>query len=71
MNANLATKPDPKRPYKAYASAAVTGLASFVAAWVADVPPFESKEIAAAAVGSITLAAASFGITFSVRNPKI
>lgn len=64
-------KDDPKRPWKAIASTAVSFVATFAGIWIADVDPFTAKE----AVGALVTAAIASGLTggaaFAVRNPKV
>lgn len=61
---------DPKRPYKAYASTALTVLAAFVTYWIADVDPFTTKEIAQGCLIGLVSGGLIGGTTFAVRNPK-
>ena len=60
---------DPKRPWKAYAAAALAGVSTFVTAWVSDVDPFTAKEIGAAVVAALIAAATTGGLTYAVKNP--
>ena len=60
---------DPKRPWKAYVATGVSALSIFVTAWVADVDPFTSKEIAAAVVAALIGAGLTGAGTFAIANP--
>ena len=60
---------DPKRPFKAYIATAVSALSIFVTAWVSDVDPFTSKEIAAAVVAALIGAGLTGAGTFAIANP--
>ena len=60
---------DPARPFKAYIATAVSALSIFVTAWVSDVDPFTSKEIAAAVVASLIGAGLTGVGTFAIANP--
>lgn len=60
---------DPKRPYKAYAGAAVTGVATFVAFWIGDDDPFTKKEAGQALLAALAACLPGFGIPFAVTNP--
>lgn len=61
---------DPKRPYKAYASTALTAVAAFVTFWIADADPFTAKEAAQGGLVALVSAGLIGGTTFAVRNPK-
>ena len=65
----MAVPADPKRPWKAYAATALSGLSVFVAAWVADTDPFTQKEIVAALVAAVIGSGITGGATYAVRNP--
>ena len=60
---------DPKRPWKAYAATALSGLSVFVAAWVADTDPFTQKEIVAALVAAVIGSGITGATTYAVANP--
>jgi len=62
---------DPKRPWKAYASTALSFVALFVAAWIADTDPFTAKEIGAALIGAAVGCGLVGGVTFAVKNPMV
>lgn len=61
---------DPKRPYKAYASTALTVAAAFAAFWIADADPFTAKEAAQGGLVALISGGLIGGTTFTVRNPK-
>lgn len=62
---------DPKRPWKAYASTALSVVALFIYSWVADEDPFTAKEVASAAVAALVGGGVIGGVTYGVRNPKV
>jgi hypothetical protein len=70
-NPTPAVEADPKRPYKAYVSTALSAVATFVTFWIADVDPFTAKEAAGAGVTALVSAGIIGGATFAVRNPKV
>ena len=67
---NVPVEDDPKKPYKAYASAALTAVATFAAWWIADDDPFTAKEAAQGAIYALTATGLVGGATFTIRNPK-
>lgn len=62
---------DPKRPYKAYATAAVSAVGTFVAAWVMDTDPFTAKEAGEAALMAVVASGVTGGVGFTIRNPIV
>lgn len=67
---NVRFEDDPRRPYKAYASTALTAIVAFAYSWIADADPFTAKDAAQAAVAALISAGLVGGTTFAVRNPK-
>lgn len=63
-------KDDKKRPYKAYAGAAATAVATFVAFWIGDDDPFTKKDAGEAFLAALVASAPGFGLPFIVPNPK-
>lgn len=60
---------DPKRPYKAYVSAGLSAVVTFVGIWIADTDPFTMKEAAGAAVAGL-VASGIVGVpTYYTSNP--
>lgn len=60
---------DPKRPYKAWASAAMGAAAAFLAFWIGDDDPFTKKDAGEAALAGLGALVASGVVTFTVPNP--
>lgn len=64
-------KDDPKKPWKAYVSAASSALLAFIGYYVADTDPFTFKE-AAEGFGVALLASGLVGLpTYFTSNPKV
>jgi hypothetical protein len=63
--------PDPKRPIKAYVSAALAAISTFVGFWIADVPPFTAKEIGQGIILGIIGSGLTGGATYVAKNPKV
>lgn len=61
---------DPKRPYKAYASTALTLVAAFIGFWIADDGAFTAKEFGQGVLFALVSGGLIGGTTFTVRNPK-
>lgn len=64
---------DPKRPYKAYVSGALTAVATFVLLWLQDKGGphgFTSTEFGQDVVAAILASGLIGGGTFLTKNPK-
>lgn len=67
----VAVEADPKRPYKAYVSAALSAAGTFIAFWIADADPFTAKDAGQGALAALVASGLTGGATFWVRNPKV
>lgn len=61
---------DPKRPWKALASAVSTAVGAFVLWWVADKGDFTFEDFKEAVGAAILASGLTGGTTFAVKNPK-
>lgn len=64
-------KPDPKRPYKAYAALLGTFVFAILAFWVGDDGPFTAKEFGQAVLLAAGAAGLTGGTTYQIKNPKV
>jgi hypothetical protein len=67
----MITKDNPKKPYKAYAAAALTGVGAFIAFWIGDDDPFTKKDAGQAFLAALGASGLTGLGTFQVRNPKV
>lgn len=58
----------PQTPTKAYTATALSVLATFGTAWVADVAPFTAKEAVASAIAALVAGGVIGGVTFLAKN---
>lgn len=61
---------DAARPYKAYVSAALSALATFLVYWIADPGKFTQEDFLQALLAAVIASGLTGGGTFVVRNPK-
>ncbi len=60
---------DPKRPWKAIASAVGAAAFAFGSYWIADQDPFTAKEAGDAALLALAASGITGGATYRVTNP--
>jgi hypothetical protein len=60
---------DPKRPYKAYAAAALAGVGAAVAYWIGDEDPFTKKDAGEAFLAGLAAMGVGGVGTFLTKNP--
>lgn len=65
------TKPDPKRPWKAYVAGAIAAVSAGVAWWVADEDPFTAKDFGQAVLAAIGAGAPTWLGTYFTTNPRV
>ena len=66
----VAVADDKSKPYKAYASTALTVVVAFVLYWIADEDPFTAKEVGEGVVSALIAGGLVGGGTFVAKNPK-